>query len=226
MKVRTMLKTTLLTTGLIFGAAAAQAAVISFEGAGSHGTAVTSITSDDGLISATVSASGGQGEARIFDTTLSGTADPDLEAPFLNDLNNGISGNPGNVLIIQEADRQSDDIADDNRSGGTITFSFLDAVTFTGFTILDDATITITSDTGASLSRNVDTDSQFNSFDFGTEFVGVQSLIFDFNGESGAIDDLRFLDPFVAPVPVPAALPMMLAGLGGLAWVARRRRLT
>ena len=60
-------------------------------------------------------------------------------------------------------------------------------------------------------------------------FNSVSELTFSFmdsgRGASGAIDNLTFeVASEMAPIPVPAAMPLMLAGLGGLAFVARRRR--
>lgn len=220
-----MIKTTATALALLTTLSAAHAStvsVIDFENAGAHGATVTSVSSSDGVVSASVSATGGAGEARIFDTRLSGTADPDLEAPFLNDVDSSILGNPGNVLIVQEAAFQASDVADDNRSGGKITLEFFNVVDFLSFTILDDAEITITADTGAQATREVESDSEFRAFEFGDLFAGVSTLTFDFNGQSGAFDDLAFTT--VAPVPVPAALPMLLAGLGGLAYLGRRRK--
>ena len=43
----------------------------------------------------------------------------------------------------------------------------------------------------------------------------------NFGSESNAGWDIDAVS--VAPIPVPAALPLLLAGLGGIAWVGRRR---
>jgi hypothetical protein len=42
-------------------------------------------------------------------------------------------------------------------------------------------------------------------------------------GDGFGIDDVR-LGSSVAPVPVPAYLPLLAGGLGLMGWVARRRR--
>ena len=214
------MKTLLVTaTALMLSGTFAQASTIDFNTFG-DGDLVTSVASDDGTVTANVSAIGGADEARAFDTTNMSSHDPDLEGPFTNDVDSSITSSPGNVLIIQESARLASGTPDDNRSGGVITFNFDQLIDLSGFSIYDDATITITADTGATATRSVDTDGQFNTFAFApTLFAGVSWLTFDFNGESGAIDDLLVE---VSVVPVPASLPLLLAGLGGL--IALRRR--
>lgn len=207
---------------------AASASVIDFEGF-DNGANVTSVTSTDGLVSATVSASARLGNgsfirstARAFDSELNSTFDPDLEAPFTT---GGLSLNPGNVLIIQEP---GSGIPDDNATGGFIDFIFSSTVLFSGFTGLDDANFRVTGngDTiaiGAPGQFRVPNDNGFGVFALGTP-VAVDSLRFRFQGASGAIDDLTFIAPDIAPVPVPAALPLLLAGIGGLAVMKRRQK--
>jgi len=56
----------------------------------------------------------------------------------------------------------------------------------------------------------------------------VISVLIDLQGLRGnsdnvGIDNITFSQIAVAPVPLPAALPLLLAGLGGLA-IARRRK--
>jgi hypothetical protein len=53
-------------------------------------------------------------------------------------------------------------------------------------------------------------------------FTGLRSINFAFGGSSA---DEFYLSALTAtPVPVPAALPLLLAGLGGLGVMARRKR--
>ena len=54
---------------------------------------------------------------------------------------------------------------------------------------------------------------------FGGLLAPVDSFAIQFNNISGGIASLH-----TTPVPVPAALPLMLAGIGALAWAGRRRR--
>ncbi len=203
------------------GATGAQAAVLDFEGL-SNGALVDGFSfMDNGItVTATLSVIGGANEARIFDTDLTGTADPDLEAPFLG----GGALRPGNVLIIQEEAGVASAIPDDNADGGVITFTFDRAVNFLGLSVLDDATLTISSD-GSGLTRrpSITRDGAGRNFAFRDDIFGdLTRLTIDFNGASGAIDNLSFAA--VPAVPLPAALPMLLAGLGGLAWLGRRRK--
>jgi hypothetical protein len=96
---------------------------------------------------------------------------------------------------------------------GTDTLSFAAsyaASDFTAFDFLDawSVGITVTAEDGQSLYG------LFRNFE--TFLIG---------GTERSYAELRdAFTPAVAPVPVPAALPMMLAALGGLGWAARRRR--
>lgn len=53
-------------------------------------------------------------------------------------------------------------------------------------------------------------------------FTGVSSINFAFGGAAG--DEFYLSSLTATPVPVPAALPLLLAGLGGLGVMARRKR--
>lgn len=214
---------------------AASASVFDFEDF-TNGATVSTVTSDDSLITAAVSVVDRDpnrnpvfqaGIARAFDTAATNTADPDLEIDFLND-GTGIADptfRPGNVLIIQNPTTAP--TLDDNRFGGSITFDFTSGpVGFTGFTVVDDASITVTATLFGGVMTNlgnfsVGLDRGFEVFSF-AEIAGVTSLKFDFGTASGAIDGLTFATP--TAVPVPAALPLLLAGLGGLGFAARRRK--
>lgn len=218
-----MLKLTTATAAALFSAGIAQAAVIDFEDF-EHGDAINSVSV--GGVTAAVSVVNPRrsiDQALAFDTSRTGTPDPDLEGPF-----SGPITNPGKVLIIAQNSREPND----ERFGGTITFLFDQLVDFTSFAAFDafDNTgpLVVSADTGQ--TQSFDTGSGDNASDLFTDlnFVGISELTFSLPG-SGAIDDLTFeISEFggetPAPIPVPAALPLMLAGLGGLAWVGRRRR--
>lgn len=221
-----MIKLMTAAAAVTLSAGAAQAAVIDFESF-AHGEVVNSVSAGD--ITATVSADGNRSSvdrAVAFDTSLTGTADPDLEAPF-----SGPVPTPGKVLIIPERPG----VANDERFGGSITFQFSNLVDLTGFSTFDVfdnvGPLVLTADTGQTQSFDTGSGDGASDLFTGLNFVGISTLTFDLPG-SGAIDNLTVgLSEFgggggetPAPIPVPAALPLMLAGLGGLAWVGRRRR--
>lgn len=230
------MKTFIITTicAITLAPVASIASTIDFEDF-NNGDLVSLVTSDDGLITASVSADErdstgaltGIGNARAFDTNLAGTADPDLETDFFIDGTDtpDPTFRPGNVLIIQEADSSS--IPDDSRFGGIIEFAFRQAVSFTGFTIVDDASLTVSALTDMGNvdlgSFSVTRDRGFNVFSF-ERVEGVLSLSFDFGTESGSIDSLVFDDPVTGEVPLPATLPLLLGALGGFGFMVGRRR--
>jgi hypothetical protein len=161
------------------------------------------------------------GEARIFDTTLSGTSDDDLEGPFENALLSGDIRTFGKSLIIQERAGVADSNADDEAKGGTITFNFDSKVRLDGLVYLDGergVSISTGSTFLGGFGNGGSGDHLFRIIDFtGTVAAnGITSIEVDFIG-SGAIGALQ-----VAAVPLPAGLPLMLAALGGLALVRRQ----
>ena len=225
-----MLRATTTAAAILLGAGAVQAAVIDFEDF-EHGEFVNSVSA--GGVTATVTANSNRRNAEFnqavaFDTSLSGTADPDLEAPFAGP-EDGPAGstNPGKVLVITQ-----DGTANDERFGGTITFDFSQPINFLSFEAFDGGIFDVTSAKGdqALFAEEVLFSDNVSGFLAVEGFDGVSSLTFTFRdsgeGASGAIDNLTFevagINP--APIPVPAALPLMLAGLGAFGFVARRRR--
>jgi hypothetical protein len=206
-----MLKLTTLALAATLTAGAAQAITLTFDERNfAGGDIVTSFSK--GGISGTVTATGGSGQAMIFDSRVLSGEDADLVAPFYkrfdaNGIPNTIRGvsHPKNLLIISEDGDQSD--PDDNADGGTITFVFDQLVDFASFRVFDDVdNFVVRSDKWAKVN---------------TGFIGVKSLTFDFGSASGAIDNLK-LTPSI--VPVPAALPLLLAGVGALGFAGRRKR--
>lgn len=189
---------------------------------------VSSVTTSDGAITADLSVRANRNHfnrdldaALIFDTENGADGDSDLQSGFVRDGGSDVVFT-GGVLAIAENDLSYGQLPDDNANGGTITFSFLQAVNFTGFSIFDDATISVSADNGATFGASVGTDGGFNDFLIGDErFFNVTALTFDFGHESGAIDNLE-----ISAVPLPAGLPLLVAGLGAFGLLGRRRRTT
>ena len=187
----------------------------------SHGDVITSLNLGGG-VTASVTANGRSNsspdQAWIFDTTLKNTNDPDLEGPFTDGVNDNIYA--GRALIIQE----HDGAPDDDGNGGWIKFKFSQAITFMGFDFLDDEKVRVRDNNGNTATVGRPAGSAYDNY-FSTSgllnWTNVTQLRFNFRHNSGAIDNLRYE---VAAVPVPASLPLMLAGLGALGFAARRRR--
>lgn len=206
----------------VFAAGGATAATLTFEDY-SHGDVITSVNLDGG-VTASVTANGNSSsspdQAWIFDTSLSGTRDPDLEAPFTTD-GEVYDINPGNALIIQENPNTA---ADDDGRGGWITFTFSQAITFLGFDFLDDGDVLVTDNndnaTNVGTPRGRGFDNYFTASGL-LNWTNVTQLTFNFGRDSGAIDNLRYE---IAPVPLPASLLLLLAGIGALGLTARGRK--
>ena len=209
-------------SGLALSAVAFSAqAAMDFEGL-PVGTGVAITSQIPGV---TISATGGQNKAFVYDTTQNG-ADPDLTGPFINvDDPNGARLNAGLVLIIQENNRNT---PDDNAGGGTLTLDFdkpTTAISIDVFDVDPRSTVKLFDAAGSELGnyglQDTDTNSSPNFFErvFFNGNIGisnVSSIQVNFS-RSGAIDN-------VATVPLPAAAWLFGSGLIGLATLKRRKK--
>lgn len=134
----------------------------------------------------------------------------------------------GNVLIIQDPGQDSK-IPNDANRGGKITFDFEKPTTLRRIAILDNddagengggAFLQIFRKDGSSSELEVPTggDNLLSTRAFGNLGKDAIKLVVNFPG-SGAIASLT-----LAPVPVPAALPLLLSAIAWLGWIVRRRR--
>ncbi|MEP0962341.1 MAG: VPLPA-CTERM sorting domain-containing protein [Roseobacter sp.] len=178
-----------------------------------------------GLTFSRESGGGRQGVAgpAIFDSANPVNGDNDLSP-----ISQGDNGVSGNVLILQEAGAA---VPDDAGSAGTITLTLLSgpAFSFLGASAIDNTDFTFSSIIGGTTTElgTIDIDVEGDqrggtgmlTFDTASDVIGVGDSIFIEYGGSGGVDSLQ-----IAAVPLPAALPMMLVGLGGLGALARRRK--
>jgi Ca2+-binding RTX toxin-like protein len=145
----------------------------------SSGTIVDNEYQSQGV---TVSASGGSGQAMIFDTSNPTGGDGDLA-----------TSNLGNVLIISEDGDSSD--PDDNGGGGTFTFAFDNSTSVENLTFLDNeegAFVRFYDQSGQLISSQWVDGTSNNSQDIVNFNVdGVYSMEVELCG-SGAIDNLTF----------------------------------
>jgi hypothetical protein len=65
----------------------------------------------------------------------------------------------------------------------------------------------------------------WNNYSFTTEAAGMGGLLFALRGVPGPNFGMQLQNIQVTPVPEPGTYAMLLAGLGALAFVGRRRRL-
>lgn len=174
--------------------------------------------------------------AVVFDTDATDTADADLESPFTLAGDDTVTRSFGNAIIIQEnpADADGNFIADDVGGGGTIEFAFNNIISLFEVSLLDARLgSTVTLFNGAdefALTTTVSADTTdaevpnlFTVLDFGGA-LGNRFVV-DFNGGSGAVGEFTAtLAPAPAPVPLPASALLLIAGLGGLGAMKRRKK--
>lgn len=174
--------------------------------------------------------------AVVFDTTLSGTLDPDLESPFTNSAL-GVS-NPGNVLVIHENPSSCDSNVcanpDDegSRPGGYFSIDFATDVILNSIDFFDI-------ESEESIANNAiqlfdDKGNELNAGQFYTPGTGgnntwdrllfnvadVSSIKINLNG-SGAISNLNFT---TTAIPEPSMLAVFGLALFGFARTARRNK--
>lgn len=177
--------------------------------------------------------------AVIFDTDLSNTADPDLEAPFFDKIGHGLGSiNPGNVLIIHEHPSECNWTVgscgpnpDDEGSqpAGYFDLVFDREVTLNSIDFFDveygengnsyrnKITVLGSGTYDPFYTPWTDGDNGWTRLDF--NLVGVTSLRIKVHG-SGAIDNINFTD---VSVPAPPVISLLALGLASLLMTRRRR---
>jgi hypothetical protein len=108
---------------------------------------------------------------------------------------------------------------------GTIDFGGTSGVAFLDRTAMDMDTIEVTDAAALALLTGpgtIDWTVSATGMSVGT---GAGNLITQFMTNAGASIEVSYMyDAVTTPIPVPAALPMLVAGLAGLGALARRRR--
>ncbi|MGZ2259000.1 VPLPA-CTERM sorting domain-containing protein [Roseobacter sp. A03A-229] len=213
-------KITAATAALLAAPMMASAATLTldFEGLTAN-QALTSVTVGTTVFDITTSVS----EAILFDTLDPTTSDHANDADIIPAVQ-GENGVGGNVLILREDGNNP--LANDRAGGGTITFTLASGpdLSLIGASGIDDDTWNFAeSFAGPIGSLTLTGESETGTVSFAPNVLTVGSFFtIEYEG-SGAIDSLIFDDGLTA-VPVPAALPLMLVGLGGFGLIARRRK--
>ena len=211
-------------TAVSFGVAgAAHAVTVDFSenngAALSAGDILTDFDFGSGLTgTASVSNTGGGPDlALIFDSMSPTGGDDDLESPFTNVDDPFDMMSFGNVLIISEDGDVND--PDDEAGGGSITFTFDNAINLSSIALLDgEEDISVSTSAGFNQSGFGGPDNTFDIAEINQS--GIVSFTVTFGG-SGAIGAF---DAQLAPVPLPATLPMLAFGLAGAGYVMRRQQ--
>ncbi|MEO9575153.1 MAG: VPLPA-CTERM sorting domain-containing protein [Tateyamaria sp.] len=184
---------------------------------------------------------GVEGEALFFSSTgyagttagagllsVTGTANTTYNA-YLDDLSGGKPAGMGVCKILNSND-QCNPAGDDNiQQGERLTLTFGSAVKNLTDFVFHDANHNALAGSALEFQYRERINGSPNPDWVTTSFAGIGTI-------AGPIDGLRFKTkgsthtPFyvssftVSTVPVPAALPLILVGMGGFAFMARRKR--
>ena len=229
------MRTPILLLAVVGCTAAANADIIDFENL-AHGEVVTDQYAQMGVSISVINFNKAFDAGVVFNSNLTGTADPDLEAA--NRVGGNFEGSTGNILIIQENDLgldtgfASDPDDEGGRPGGQIILEFDTALSSFGFDVmdLDDLSLEMTSvdfyagqivvasydfATFAAVRNATFGDSTANRIDpLGAERA-FDRVVFNVGGSMG-FDNFNY-----TVVPSPSSLAMVLAG--GALCVTRRR---
>jgi hypothetical protein len=223
----------------------ANAGTITFDEAGIvHGTIIdTQFQTPFGVTFSVTNTGGGPNLGVAFDSTATGTRDPDLEDAWSggNLASNTILGN---LLIIQENNNGTDDgVANDpddeaSRPAGTITIDFDFLIDSIGFDLIDIESATLEAGSvatflnGGAALTTVDFADFLNlgAFDRNAVYgnnsanriapltaaemgIGSFDQVIISMGGSGAVDNITW-----STVPEPATSALLAGGLLGLGW--------
>lgn len=216
------MRTALMFAAFVLAASSAHSAIVDFESFAA-GAPVDSITFSDGTTATVTTVSnrstalGGTNQAGIFDTDNPTGNDIDLAGPFAS-ASGGPDLMPGNILIILGPSSSG---PDDDKLGGTITLTFSRPVDFLAFDYFDTESsqgddLVVTTNTGENSGPLTAGDNEYDTFN--TPFLNITTATFTFGG-SGGLDNLR-----IAPIPVPAAMPLLFSALGMFWLLGRTRR--
>ncbi len=168
--------------------------------------------------------------AVIFNTMSDATTDLDLVSPFESAIGGGERGF-GNAIIVQENAGQDGVFdPDDDGAGGTLTFAFDALMSFGDFYLLDavrGASVTVyeAGNVVGSLATEISADTSNMAGPNLYAVLGFDGLVgdmfkVDFNGSSGALGEFEVN---VEAVPLPATGLMLLAAVGGIGAMRRRK---
>lgn len=218
--------------GAVFAVAASMshAATVDFSGF-SSGDILRGTTDLGNGIIADINANGGAPNlAVIFDTNPPVTGgDVDLASPFVNSVTGEVRTDFNNALIVQENGARPI-VPDDRAAGGILNFEFASLISFGTVSLLDaraGSFVTVLRDGTNVLRLNVTaanesdtangvTPNQFTALDFGGVVGDRLRVSFSASGALGEFE--------ASVVPLPAALPLALLGLGALGLVRRRKK--
>ena len=160
--------------------------------------------------------------ANLFDTTCGSGANCG-SAGDDKDLQPGVSGKgvAGNVLILQE---NRGGLDDDAKNGGEIKFTLVSGSSFRllGFSAVDDGEFKLVAGFDLpSIVLTADNEVGETTFAVPSPFISVGGSFSVIYSGSRGVDSI---DLDIQPVPVPAGLPLLLAGIGALAFAKRRKR--